>query len=207
MADQKITDLTADTAPLAGDMLPIVDIANSTTKKISIANLFVATIVKILAADDTGGTNVNTAQPWFPTAGGVTIEANTTYRIKGLLNLTRAAGVTSHTTGLLFGGTATIASILYHALCRTGDVATNIALNSTLIAVATNTTVKAASTSATENITVQIEGVVRFTTGGTFIPQFQYSAAPGGTPTIKANSFFEMIPVGDNNFATKGTWA
>lgn len=39
MADAKITDLTAYTAPQQSDVLPIVDIANSTTKKISIATL------------------------------------------------------------------------------------------------------------------------------------------------------------------------
>lgn len=40
MADQKITDLTAYTTPIATDMLPIADVTTGTTKKISYVNLF-----------------------------------------------------------------------------------------------------------------------------------------------------------------------
>ena len=32
----------------------------------------------------------------------------------------------------------------------------------------------------------------------TFIPQFIYSAAPGGAPTVQANSWFRMYAVGTN---------
>lgn len=35
MADAKITQLTADTAPLDADVFPIVDIANNSTKKVT----------------------------------------------------------------------------------------------------------------------------------------------------------------------------
>lgn len=164
-------------------------------------------IFKVLAADDTGGTNVATAQPWFPTAGGVTIAANTTYFFDGNLVTTRTAGATSHTTGLLFGGTANVTAIDYEASWRTGDANAAAATNNLRINVATNTAVKAASTSLTEDTDLNISGIVRFTTGGTFIPQFQYSAAPGGTPTIKRGSYFRMLPIGDNNVTSVGTWA
>jgi hypothetical protein len=166
-----------------------------------------ADLLKILTADDAGGQNVNTAQPWFPTQGAVTVQAQTTYYCTGLLHTTRAAGTTSHTTSLLFGGTATITSIKGIARVNSGDVASNAALNSTLIDVATAVVVKAASTSATEVIHLQWEGIVRINAAGTFIPQFQYSAAPGGAPTIKANSFWRMEPLGTNTLATWGTWA
>jgi hypothetical protein len=39
MADQKITELTAYTPPIDTDVLPIVDITTSTTKKITWANI------------------------------------------------------------------------------------------------------------------------------------------------------------------------
>lgn len=168
----------------------------------------VATVLqKILAADDAGGQNVATAQPWFPTAGGVTVAAATTYLMEGMLYTTRAAGAVSHTTSLLFGGTATLTSIEYIAQVNTGDVETTIADARTVSRVATATAVKAASTSATEAISIHLFGIVRVNAAGTFIPQFIYSAAPGGAPTVKANSYFRLVPVGDNNFTTSGTWA
>ena len=165
-----------------------------------------AEVFKALAADVAGG-NVATPQPWFPVAGGVSVEADTTYFLEGLLNLTRAAGATSHTTGLLFGGTATLTSIRYHARARSGDVAGAAPLNSAIIGVATLTVVKAASVAATEDITVEVTGTVRITAAGTLIPQFQYSAAPGGAPTVKANSFFRLQRIGAGAVASKGTWA
>lgn len=165
------------------------------------------TLMKILSADDAGGQNVATAQPWFPTAGGVTVAGDTTYKMEGSLRLIRAAGAVSHTTGLLFAGTATLTSIEYVAYVNSGDVETNLAGNRTVSRVATNTTVKGASTSTTEAINIEIVGTVRINAAGTFIPQFIYSAAPGGAPTIKANSRFILTPVGSGSFTAQGTWA
>ncbi len=71
----------------------------------------------------------------------------------------------------------------------------------------TGVVVKAASTSATEQILMTIEGTMRITTGGGLTPQFCFSAAPGGVPTIKANSYFEMAPIGTDLVVSAGTWA
>jgi hypothetical protein len=79
------------------------------------------TLWRVLSADDTGGTNVNTAQPWFPSSGGVTVAASTTYRFEGMLYTTRSAGTTSHTTGVQFGGTCTLTDIGFFAWCKSGD--------------------------------------------------------------------------------------
>jgi hypothetical protein len=151
------------------------------------------------------GQNIATVQPWFPTTGSVAVEAATVYGIEGLLSLTRSAGATSHTTSLGFGGTATLTSILWHAQCNTGDTLANIALNSTSAKAATSTVVKAASTSATEEIMIHINGSVKINAAGTFIPQFTYSAIPGGTPTVNLGSFFQLIKKG-TGFSAKGTW-
>ena len=164
-------------------------------------------LFKSLSADDTGGTNVATAQPWFPTAGGVTVAGATTYFFEGWLLSTRTAGATSHTTGILFGGTATLTSIDYEIDWRTGDANSAAASNKIRATAATNTVFKAASTSTTEDIDAEVRGIVRINAAGTFIPQFQYSATPGGTPTIKRGSFFRMWPVGDNTITSAGTWA
>ena len=153
------------------------------------------------------GSNVNTAQPWFPSQSGFEARAGTSYRFRGRLHLTRAAGSTSHTTSLLFGGTATLSSIAYTAFCKTGDAAGLAAANMVEAAVATATQIKAASTSTTEVISVWVEGVVRINAAGTFTPQFQYSAAPGGAPSIATNTFFEMTPIGASGTFLVGRWS
>jgi len=163
-------------------------------------------LLKVLAANETGS-DVNTAQDWFPSNGDVSVAANTTYLLEGELRLSRSAGTTSHTTGILFGGTATLTGIKYKALCNTGDTVANIAENGISGEVATVIVLKAASTSATEQISIRVTGVVRINAAGTFIPQFQYSAAPGGAPSVLANSYFKLVPLGSGSFTAQGTWA
>lgn len=166
-------------------------------------------IFKAISADDAGGQNIATAQPWFPTTGAVTVLAATSYFFEGILRWTRAAGTTSHTTGLGFGGTATLTNIDYVAQTRTGDVNTAPGAGDIYLAIqsAANTQVKAASTSATEDFLCEINGIVRINAGGTFVPQFTFSAAPGGAPTIKRGTYFRMWPIGDNNVVSVGTWS
>jgi hypothetical protein len=71
----------------------------------------------------------------------------------------------------------------------------------------TEVVLKAASTSATENSIFFVWGIVRINGAGTFIPQFKYSAAPGGAPTVKRGTWFRMWPVGSNTTVSVGTWA
>jgi hypothetical protein len=210
MADQMISQLTAYTTPISTDVVPIVDVTNSITKKITLANLIPSGVngilFKALNADATGQ-NVATVQPWFPTTGAVTVAAATSYFFEGLLYLTRSAGVTSHSTSLLFGGTATLTAIQAIAHSKTGDTAASSVLQSVIMTSAGAALVKAASTSATEVIAVLVTGIVRINAGGTFIPQFQYTFAPGGAPTVKAGSYFHMFPIGDNAVQSRGTWS
>lgn len=165
-----------------------------------------STLLRALNGDDTGGVNTNTVQPWFPTQGAVQLAAATGYLFNGIFHSTRSAGTTSHTTMISFGGTAGLTSIDYIASCKTGD--TNaIAGDSAIFGHdANDLSVKAASTSATENILIKVWGTVRVNTAGTFIPQFRYSAAPGGAPTIKSGTFFRLVPFGANTIQSAGTW-
>jgi hypothetical protein len=185
---------------LAGEMLQFIETLGWYHFQNSASDL----LYKVLDADATG-TNVNTAQPWFPTSGAVSVEAGARYWIEGQLRLSRSAGTTSHTTGLLWAGTATLTYITYRAIVNTGDVVTNIAANQTAIEVATNTVVKAASTSASEQIAVNIHGMVQINAAGTLIPQFQYSSAPGGAPTVIKGTFLLLTKLAAG--ATRGTWA
>lgn len=163
-------------------------------------------LMRILDADVTGQ-NATTAQPWFPTAGAVTVEAGVTYEINGILYTVRSAGTTSHGTSVLFAGTATVSNIAYHAVVNSGDVDTTSTATRTAIFVATAVSVKAASTSATEATSIKLDGMVRFSAAGTFIPQFQYTtAAPGGAPTIRRNSHFRLDKRGSSAMTSIGTW-
>jgi len=157
---------------------------------------------------DFAGADVNTAQPWFTAAQDTfTVAGSTTYEFEGVFWSTRAAGVNSHTFSMLFGGTATFTGIMYiaHISNPTGTV---LGADQILVAnVATGTVLTAANTSATENIFLHIRGSMRINAGGTVIPQFQYSAAPGGAPTIKKDTFFRIWPIGSNSVAQVGNIA
>ncbi len=160
---------------------------------------------RILTADITGS-DVNTAQAVFST-GSFTAAAATSYLIDAMYHITRAAGTTSHTTGVLFGGTATYTAIRYLAQVTnpTGNALANV--QQIIGAAATETVLTAANTSATENLLIKLNGIVRVSAGGTIIPQFKFSAAPGGAPTIKQESYFRLIKLGDNTVSAVGSWA
>lgn len=151
------------------------------------------------------GADVNTVQPWFQAAqDSFNVQSDRSYQIDAVLFLSRSAGVISHVTSLLFGGSATIARIAYLAesINPTGNVLA--AMSAVRADVATATAVTAANTSSTENIAVRIAGVVDFSTAGSFIPQFQFSAAPGGAPTIVRQTFFRMTEMGTANQLRRG---
>lgn len=155
------------------------------------------------------GTDVNTAQPMFneTAAGTITLPASTSYMLELVWACTRAAGTTAHTTATLFAGTATLTSIMYHSSCSTQ---TSAAVGNASIGHATAATayiVSASSSSGTENLRIMLKGVVRTNGAGTLIPQFQYSAAPGGVPTILANSYFKLTPLGSNVVGSVGNWS
>lgn len=153
---------------------------------------------RILSAG-VAGQNIATAQPWFPTNGSLAVNAGEVYKMQGHLRLTRSAGTTSHTTSMGFGGTATLTAIAYRAWANAGDVVTLANTeNAISLEAATATVVKAASTSATEQIDISLIGAVVINAAGTFIPQFTYSATPGGAPTVMAGSYFQMTKVSSN---------
>lgn len=163
--------------------------------------------ISTLTTDFTGG-NVSTVQPVFSSGQDeFTALASTTYEFEAEYFITRAAGTTSHTTAVLLGGTATFTSIGYLAEVAnpTGDVLSNV--QSLWCASAAAQTLTAANTSATENLIIKLRGLIRVSAAGTIIPQLQYSAAPGGAPTIKANSFFRMTALGSDTRAAVGAWS
>jgi len=163
----------------------------------------------ISLASNYTGSDVNTAQKVFnsSTNGAITLAANTTYFMEGVYYITRAAGTTSHTLSTLFALGGSLTSIAYTADTTSTTGNTLGAVSRIYGTGATATVVTAASTSATENITVHIRGMVRTNAAGTFTPQIQYSAAPGGAPTILANSYLRLVPVGTGSVAYVGNWS
>lgn len=154
------------------------------------------------------GADVNTAQPVFAAAQDtLSIETDTTYEFEAEYFITRAAGTTSHTTAVLFGGTATFDAIRYVADVSnpTGNVLG--AVSRIRGDGATALTLTAANTSATENLSITLKGRIRTNVGGTLIPQFQFSAAPGGAPTVQSGSAFRIWPIGNDQVTAIGPWA
>src|SRR5215207_3821521 len=161
------------------------------------------TLIRILAADATG-TLATTAQPWFPAGGAVSLRSDTLYNFEGFLYLT--TGGTTHTTGLSFGGTAVISSIIYrYWFTSAAAAAIATASSESVVTSAANFVMAATSTAATTRVGVE-HGTVRVTTGGTFIPNFTFSASPTGTTLVKAGSYFRIWAVGAAAAETLGTW-
>lgn len=145
------------------------------------------------------------------TNGAVTVLAGKTYFFEGQYILTNT-GTTSHTWAILFalGGGASLTDIAYSVFGLSAGASTPATGGLTGWAnVATAIVVTAASTSATENVTIQFTGYLKVNAGGTLTPQMQASARPGasGTPgvTIKKGSFFRLWQMSGAGFV--GNWS
>lgn len=162
----------------------------------------------VLTSDYTAA-NSATAQKVFntPTNGEVTLAANTTYFMEAQYIITRTLGTNAHTIGVLFGSGGTLTSITYTADVTDGTsnaLGTVSRIYGTAI---TETVVTSSSANANQYVTVKLSGVVRTNSGGTFTPQFKYSSAPGGAPTVLTNSYFRITPVGNSTVASVGNWS
>lgn len=157
---------------------------------------------------DRAGADVATAQNIFAgTEDVLSLAASTTYEFEALYSVTRAVGTTSHTIASLFGGTATFTSIDYLAQVTnpTGNALANV--QQIMGNAAAAVTLTAPNIVGTESVIVKLRGTMRINAAGTIIPQLQYSAAPGGAPTFKRNSFFRCWPIGSDAVAAVGNWA
>lgn len=142
------------------------------------------------------------------TNGALTVQGSTTYLFEGLYLITNT-GTNSHFWQIALGGTATFTSAQITAI---GQSSTGAALFGTIGVTHTTTVgtlfaVSAASTSATENMTVLLRGVMRINAGGTVIPQVAVNAATGGAATMLANSYFRVWPIGSNAVTSVGNWS
>ena len=160
---------------------------------------------------DLAGANVTTAQSIFGV--GVTLSASTVYEFEIVTMLSKTAGTTSHTVGFGIGGTATLNNIAYYTIGNPSTVSgagagMSGAGSYGLVQTAANTQFVSAQTSASLWLPLMIKGTVSINAGGTFIPQYTLSAAPGGAYSTAAGSYIRINPLSASGAATNvGTWA
>jgi hypothetical protein len=110
-----------------------------------------------------------------------------------------------------FGGTATINYILYDFpyLINTSASTINLVdISPVQTIINTASMTAAAGSGSSEASSMTIHGTVSINAGGTFIPQMQYSVAPGVTSSVLKGSWFCLTPLGAAGAnISVGTWA
>lgn len=159
---------------------------------------------------DLAGANVNTAQSVFGV--GVTLAASTVYAFEAIYVFSKSAGTTSHSFGFGFGGTSTLNNIIYATsygqLSSSTPAGLDAAAGFFVSNTAANTTATAGTTTANNSRMFIVRGTVSINAGGTFIPQYTLSAAPGGAYSTVAGSYIKFTPIGAAGSASsQGTWS
>lgn len=152
------------------------------------------------------GSNVNTAQNVFGV--GVTLSASTVYAFEMVAVLTKTAGTTSHNFQIGFGGTATLNNIFWESLSGAFSTAATLSAANMAYATSASATTIGSGNTATIYAHLRVAGTVSVNAGGTFIPQYTLSAAPGGAYSTQAGSYVLIYPIGASGANTSvGTWA
>jgi hypothetical protein len=168
------------------------------------------------------GLDSASASPVFTTTmggsanGAVSLAAGKVYVFEGCYNLTNT-GTTAHTWAVLFGGTATFTASA-HQVFGISTTTANTPATGSLTGFGTGTDLTfggsgivatASSTSATEQVMIQVTGTLVVNAAGTLIPQLKASARPGasGTPgvVVKRGTFFRIWEMSSS--ATVGNWS
>jgi hypothetical protein len=160
---------------------------------------------------DLAGANATGAQSIFGV--GATLSASTVYQICMFIILSKTAGTTTHTISLGFGGTATINNIYYGGSLQSNGAVLANGLTTAPGWFDSNTASAVAATgagtgSAGRCLEAYLCGTVSVNAGGTFIPQYTLSAAPGGAYSTVTGCFITINPISASGAATNvGTWA
>jgi hypothetical protein len=125
----------------------------------------------------------------------------------------KSAGTTSHSFSLLYGGTATLNNIMVQGANNIQASAYTPAGGSLNFGfyttnVATALAVTSGIVSAAYSIQSYATGTVSINSGGTFIPQYILSVAPGGAYSTLVGSYMLIYPVSASGANTSvGAWA
>jgi hypothetical protein len=146
---------------------------------------------------------------------GVTLSSNTFYAFEGQFNFFKNAGTTSHTFSFQWGGTATSYRLVTNVL-STNSASGYVTVNSTrnvfqhVMESASATPLTGAITSAFYTVNIRVRGFINVNDGGTLIPQYALSAAPGGAYSGSATNYMSIWPIGAGGsgvVVNVGTWA
>ena len=160
------------------------------------------------------GSNVTTAQNIFGV--GVTLQSSTVYAFEMVATFTKTAGTTSHFFYIAFdGGTATFNNFFANNLCAAMQGAPSTNTNFSLGNVYIGTTNTAAEVSylsgiagATRTLPFFFSGTFSISSGGTFLPKYRMSTAPGGAYSTMIGSYICIWPIGASGANTSvGPWA
>ena len=183
---------------LGGDIIITGSGAGVLTRAGTNSGLLESSIEARLSSDFTLA-NVNTAQTCFPsTADQFTLEANTTYEIEGQYYI--ANGTTTHTTAISFllsNGLTLQATNGFdiQVLLHSAAANTITTTQSTVHMTGVSSKVLNATSTAARTI-VYFKGTIRTNVAGDLTPQLTFSAAPGGTNQMLANSWLKFTPKG-----------
>lgn len=146
---------------------------------------------------------------------GVTLSSNTFYAFEGQFNFFKTAGTTSHTFALQWGGTATSHRFVTNVL-STSSAFGYVTVDSTrnvfqyVMESASATPLTGAITSAFYTVNIRVRGFINVNAGGTLIPQYALSAAPGGAYSGSGTNYMSIWPIGaggNSAVVNVGTWA
>jgi len=162
---------------------------------------------------DYAGSNATGAQSLFGV--GCTLSASTVYEFEMVVAFSKSAGTTAHSFSIGFGGTATINNIAYENALNyntsaffTGNNTASANAYMNFVQTASSSSLVSGLTSAAVFISAVFKGTVSINAGGTFIPQYTLSVAPGGAYTTALGSYIRINPLSASGAATNvGTWA
>lgn len=169
----------------------------------------------VVSSQISSNVEVNTAkadstaiQHWFPSPYDILSIESGTFKVEADFFMDRTAGTTAHTLNFIFGGSAVVDAIRFSYI--TSNDAVGVQATSQVMGTITSTVgtqITPTNATADESIVVKLSGELRISTSGTFIPQFQYSSAPGGVPTVMKGTNFKLQRLGSQYFQSSGNWS
>jgi len=156
------------------------------------------------------GTNATGAQSIFNV--GCTLSASTVYEFEIYAIFTKTVGATGHNFLAGIGGTATLNNIGYSVFAQFNATTIPSIVTTTNYGFSSNTATATSLINALGSANVFVgflmKGTVSINAGGTFIPQYSLSAAPGGAYSTAIGSYIRIAPIGASGSNTSiGAWA
>lgn len=158
------------------------------------------------------GSNATGNQSIFGLSTGATLTSSTFYMCEYFFSLSKSAGTTSHALSVNFGGTATFNNFntwVNYVYAATGALPQGSA--SAAIGNYNGVTGIAgtgAITTAATSYFVRGTAIMSVNAGGTILPQYSLSAAPGGAYITNIGSYMLIYPIAASGSNVNiGTWA